>query len=50
MSETAITADKKHKIKKADIPFNVVNYLLFAIFAIICTYPFYYLIIKCHIV
>ena len=42
MSDKALTANKKVKVKKADIPFNVVNYLLFAIFALICTYPFYW--------
>ncbi|GAB3813049.1 carbohydrate ABC transporter permease [Tessaracoccus terricola] len=29
-----------------DVPFKIVNYLVFALFALICAYPFYYLIIN----
>jgi len=36
----------KKKRKSSDIIFNIVNYLIFAIFALICFYPFYYLIIN----
>jgi multiple sugar transport system permease protein/putative aldouronate transport system permease protein len=32
--------------EKGDIPFGIVNYLMFAIFAFVCGYPFYYLIIN----
>lgn len=38
----------KNKIRKTkgDYAFHIVNYTLFAIFTIICAYPFYYLIIN----
>lgn len=36
----------KIKISKGDRTFQVINILIFAIFAIICAYPFYYLIIN----
>lgn len=38
----------KNKIKKtkADISFYIVNYTVFALFTLICFYPFYYLIIN----
>lgn len=31
---------------KGDVPFALFNYLVFALFALICAYPFYYLIIN----
>jgi len=37
---------KRLKISKPDATFSVLNYLFFAIFTIICIYPFYYLIIN----
>jgi len=37
---------KRHKLSKSDVTFSVINYLCFAIFTIICIYPFYYLIIN----
>ena len=36
----------KMKTSKGDRTFQVINILIFAIFAIICAYPFYYLIIN----
>jgi putative aldouronate transport system permease protein len=36
----------KIKLTKGDILFNIVNYTFFALFTIICFYPFYYLIIN----
>ena len=39
-------ANKKGKIPKADIVFIVGNYVLFAIYTLICLYPFYYLVIN----
>ena len=36
----------KIKTSKGDCTFQVINILIFAIFAIICAYPFYYLIIN----
>jgi multiple sugar transport system permease protein/putative aldouronate transport system permease protein len=43
-----IAASRKNvKIKsKKDIAFSIGNYALFAIFAVICAYPFYYMIIN----
>lgn len=32
--------------KTSDISFNIINYLLFGLFTLICVYPFYYLIIN----
>ena len=46
MSDKALAVNKKIKTSRSDMTFNVVNYILFAIFALICTYPFYYLIIN----
>ena len=37
---------KKKKMSGSDISFNIVNYLVFLIFTLICVYPFYYLIIN----
>ncbi len=39
-------ANKKGKIPKTDIMFIVENYVLFAIYTLICLYPFYYLVIN----
>lgn len=35
----------KKKIAKADIPYNVVCGIIFAVFVLICIFPFYYLFI-----
>ncbi len=37
---------KKKKTEGADIVFNILNYLFFILFTLICIYPFYYLIIN----
>jgi len=37
---------KRPKLSKTDVTFSVLNYLCFAIFTVICIYPFYYLIIN----
>lgn len=37
---------KKKKLTATDKTFNVVNYLLFGIFTLICIYPFYYMVIN----
>lgn len=41
----AIKARKK-KLSAGDKTFNVINYLVFGIFTLICIYPFYYMIIN----
>ena len=35
-----------YKLTKGDITFNIINYLFFALFTIICIFPFYYLLIN----
>lgn len=37
---------ERKKYAKSDVVFSIVNYLMFGIFMLICTYPFYYLIIN----
>lgn len=37
---------KKKNYTASDIGFNVLNYLIFGIFTLICIYPFYYLLIN----
>jgi len=37
---------KKIKLLKRDIPFNVINYLIFGLFTLMCIIPFYYLFIN----
>lgn len=37
---------KKQPPRGGDILFNIVNYTIFALFTILCVYPFYYLIIN----
>lgn len=39
-------ASAKKKYSKQDIFFNIINYTVFALFTLICAYPFYYLIIN----
>lgn len=46
MSKDEVQMKKKKKIKKGDIIFHLLNYGFFAIFTLICMYPFYYLIIN----
>ena len=45
-----MTTSEKYKIKTkgkaGEWSFQIINYAVFAIFAIICVYPFYYLIIN----
>ncbi len=48
-TETKTKVKVVHKRKKhtvSDVVFHIVNYGLFAIFTLICAYPFYYLIIN----
>lgn len=37
---------KQKKVSMGDRAFNVVNYLVFAVFTLICIYPFYYMVIN----
>lgn len=37
---------KKKKLTAGDITFNVINYIVFGIFTLICIYPFYYMVIN----
>ena len=37
---------KKKKLTAGDATFNVINYLVFGIFTLICIYPFYYMVIN----
>lgn len=37
---------KKKRLSASDIRFNIINYTVFALFTLICVYPFYYLIIN----
>lgn len=41
-------ANRRHKYKltKGDVTFNILNYVLFAAFTLICAFPFYYLLIN----
>ncbi|WP_418276283.1 carbohydrate ABC transporter permease [Isoptericola jiangsuensis] len=40
------TSSSKPRPSRGDIPFEIVNYLGFLLFALLCAYPFYYLIIN----
>lgn len=40
------TSRKKKHYSGSDVSFNIVNYLIFGLFTLICVYPFYYLIIN----
>ena len=40
------TADKQKYIDKGDVVFNIINYTFYALFAIACFFPFYYLFIN----
>ena len=44
MSQLAMK--KKKKLTVGDVSFNIVNYLVFGIFTLICIYPFYYMVIN----
>lgn len=46
MSEAKVITKKHKKLKKGDVIFNVIVYTVFALFTILCAYPFYYLIIN----
>lgn len=37
---------KQKKVSMGDRAFNVVNYIVFAVFTLICIYPFYYMVIN----
>ena len=37
---------RRIRAEKGAVPFNIVNYLIFALLAFICGYPFYYLIVN----
>lgn len=39
-------AVRKQKTTTSDKAFNIINYLIFGIFTLICVYPFYYLVIN----
>lgn len=41
-----ITKARKKRLTAGDKTFNVVNYVIFGIFTLICIYPFYYMIIN----
>lgn len=41
-----LVAKKKKKLTAGDVSFNIINYLLFGIFTLICIYPFYYMVIN----
>lgn len=43
--EANIKKKKKH-YSGSDVSFNIINYLIFGLFTLICVYPFYYLIIN----
>ena len=43
--EKDMKSKKKH-YSGSDVSFNIVNYLVFGLFTLICVYPFYYLIIN----
>lgn len=42
----AVVKKKHKKLKRGDVAFSVINYLVFAIITLICVYPFYYMIIN----
>lgn len=46
MSQNMTKTAGKKKLSAGDKTFNVINYLLFFIFTLICIYPFYYMIIN----
>lgn len=37
---------ERKKVSTSDVTFNILNYLIFGIFTLICLYPFYYLVIN----
>ena len=37
---------RKYKLTGKDVVFNIINYLMFAIFALLCFFPFYYIFIN----
>ncbi len=48
MSEEKVVIAKKHHkpLKAGDVVFNIINYTVFAVFTLICLFPFYYLFIN----
>jgi putative aldouronate transport system permease protein len=46
MNRHYLIVTKKNRYTLSDVLFNLANYLGFAIFTVICIYPFYYLIIN----
>ena len=45
--DQAVNVKRKHKKREAgDIVFQIVNYTIFTLFALICIYPFYYIFIN----
>lgn len=45
-TETQVYKARKKKKTPGEITFNIITYAVFAIFTVICIYPFYYLIIN----
>lgn len=45
-SNDTFGSSPKYRIKISDIVFNIINYSFFAIFALACIFPFYYLFIN----
>lgn len=43
---TSRPSSRRIRAEKGAVPFNIVNYLIFALLAFICGYPFYYLIVN----
>lgn len=43
---TTTSRPRPMRAEKGTVPFNIVNYLIFALLAFICGYPFYYLIVN----
>lgn len=44
--DTTTATGPRQRLTRGDIPFALVNYAGFALFALVCGYPFYYLIIN----
>ena len=46
MSKSSLHAPKKIKISVGDRIINIITYIIYSIFAFVCVYPFYYIIIN----
>ena len=46
MSKGSLHAPKKIKISASDRIINIITYIIYSIFAFVCVYPFYYIIIN----